>query len=104
MSKSDDGDQEEIQISIPKPGETNLSDPTDLKVEKRSGTCAICLSDYVKGQHVVWSSNEECAHAFHHDCFVQWIEKQASVACVCCRRDFIHREVYGGVKERTKKE
>ena len=59
--------------------------------------CIICLSAYKKGDVVVWSSNEECQHAFHRKCIVKYLvkiqKKVASTPCPCCRRRFTDLEV-----------
>ena len=51
--------------------------------------CAICLSDYEVGDQVVWSSNQECPHAFHQECILDWLIKmQPATPCPCCRQEF----------------
>ncbi|MGK3745715.1 MAG: hypothetical protein ACI90V_012576, partial [Bacillariaceae sp.] len=51
--------------------------------------CAVCLSGYKVGDDVVWSSNPDCAHAFHRDCVVEWLIKmQPETPCPCCRQEF----------------
>lgn len=55
--------------------------------------CAICLGDYEVGDEVVWSSNEECPHAFHKDCILDWLIKmQPETPCPCCRQEFTDLE------------
>jgi hypothetical protein len=34
--------------------------------------CTVCLSLFSPGEKVVWSSNRDCSHTFHHDCLVHW--------------------------------
>ncbi|GFH52409.1 hypothetical protein CTEN210_08885 [Chaetoceros tenuissimus] len=46
-------------------------------------SCPICCEDYVKGDDVAWSKNEECCHAFHTDCIVPWLMDHDD--CPMCR-------------------
>jgi hypothetical protein len=53
-------------------------------------TCTICLTTYIVGSEIVWSSNSACDHVFHADCAEQWLARQREgPLCPCCRRDFI---------------
>ncbi len=55
--------------------------------------CAICLTGYHVGDVVIWSSNKDCAHAFHQDCVVGWLVKmQPETPCPCCRQEFTDLE------------
>lgn len=55
--------------------------------------CAICLGDYEAGDEVVWSSNQECPHAFHKECILDWLIKmQPETPCPCCRQEFTDLE------------
>jgi len=89
----------------------NDQQKVDKMVEKRNVPifCAICLSEYDKGDGVCWSSNAECSHVFHEDCILQWLissgKKRAmsqyftkhptdaklleNEFCPCCRQEFI---------------
>jgi hypothetical protein len=49
--------------------------------------CAICVSEYEKGDTVVWS-NLECKHAFHEDCIMPWLAK-GKKRCPICRYWFV---------------
>jgi len=49
--------------------------------------CEICLMDYEVGDEVCFSPNEECAHAFHKDCIVDWLLNKNS--CPICRRNYL---------------
>lgn len=72
--------------------------------------CAICLAEYEPNERVSWASNQDCTHAFHEDCVVEWLvslgrtkskNKRFTVEpteaqllnyqleCPCCRQDFI---------------
>lgn len=46
-------------------------------------SCPICCEDYVKGDDVAWSKNEDCCHAFHTDCIVPWLMDHDD--CPMCR-------------------
>lgn len=50
-------------------------------------TCSICLSDYEVGDIVCWSSNEECNHAFHKECIMDWLIRNQN--CPCCRLPYV---------------
>lgn len=51
-------------------------------------TCAICYEDYKKGDDVAWSKNEECHHAYHVDCILEWLMLDHD-ECPQCRAKFI---------------
>ena len=62
-----------------------------VAIEKRSCVdkeCSICLSDYEVGDQVVWSPLDECPHAFHKDCLMQWLTK-GKKRCPLCRNWFV---------------
>ena len=100
-----DMDEETILIAIPLPGLVLIKPESDinasLSATARTGTvrlvpgfCTICLSGFVAGSDIVWSSNKKCEHCFHCECMEQWLTKQRHGAtdgpiCPCCRRDFI---------------
>lgn len=60
-----------------------------------SNCCAICLEIYENGQVVAWSPNEDCSHAYHQDCIVDYIlarkscSEDGEVPCPTCRKCFI---------------
>jgi hypothetical protein len=66
-------------------------------------SCAICLSGYDEGDKIVWSSNEECKHAFHDECILLWLTKnQNGTPCPCCRCEFT--DLYPNEKDTTDNE
>ena len=59
-------------------------------------SCAICLDNYHVGDHLIWSANVGCSHAFHELCIVTWchriIKDQPGTnhcVCPCCRQEFV---------------
>jgi hypothetical protein len=49
-------------------------------------TCSICLLGYEEGDHIAWSRNPACNHAFHEECIVQWLMKHDE--CPNCRNSY----------------
>jgi len=52
------------------------------------GVCTICLCSYEPGEEVSWSPRADCQHAFHTDCIIPWLVKNAEPKCPICRQDF----------------
>ena len=50
--------------------------------------CAICLDVYGVGDSVVWASNDECSHAFHQNCVIEYLAKLNCIEmpCPCCQK------------------
>ena len=77
-------------------GQDKIENEEEMKmkavaIEKRSCVdkeCSICLSDYEVGDQVVWSPLDECPHAFHKDCLMQWLTK-GKKRCPLCRNWFV---------------
>lgn len=80
--------ENETTIKLPCAGRT-LCDEKEESFRTVTSSCAICLSCYQSGERIVWSSNEACAHIFHHDCMITWINKRRSIDCPCCRQPFV---------------
>jgi hypothetical protein len=62
-------------------------------------SCAICLENFSVGDHLCWSANVSCSHAFHFECIIPWCNKiikeqptTKSCACPCCRQEFVQFE------------
>ena len=67
----------------------------DKKLNAVPNCCAVCLGHYEVGEKVVWSSNEDCPHAFHEECMVDWLTKMLDgTPCPCCRADFTDLETF----------
>lgn len=65
------------------------------RYRKVSDCCIICLESYQIGDIVVRSCNEECIHAFHRKCFVNYLANHTKdgTPCPACRRDFVAKEL-----------
>jgi len=50
-------------------------------------SCPICCDDYAKGDDIAWSKNEQCCHAFHTDCIMQWLMNHDD--CPMCRNNYL---------------
>lgn len=48
-------------------------------------TCAICLSDFVRGDAVL--SGTLCLHSFHKTCAFEWLKNHDH--CPCCRKEMV---------------
>ena len=75
------------EINVPKEVSSKLTDRTTLKTK----CCDICLMDYEVGDEVCWSPNEECIHAFHKDCILDWLMRNKN--CPECRREYLPKEI-----------
>jgi hypothetical protein len=55
-----------------------------------SNCCAVCLEEYAIDDIVVWSCNQQCKHAFHQECILEWLNKvqDGGTPCPCCRQEF----------------
>lgn len=85
---NDDDLEASSQCSVENSGQLKLGN------EKLApNCCVICLTGYAVGDKVVWSSNQQCQHAFHQDCVVGWLVKmQPETPCPCCRQEFTDLE------------
>ena len=111
-TKEEDKPTEEGRYShvlIPPP--TGYFDNNDNKESRKAPMfCAVCLSEYEKGETISWSMNEHCTHVFHTYCVIEWFvangRKQSSMQrfpdnpskekllnyqldCPCCRQSFV---------------
>ena len=50
-------------------------------------SCPICCDDYAKGDDIAWSKNEQCCHAFHTDCIIEWLMNHDD--CPICRSNYL---------------
>ena len=66
---------------------------------KVANSCAICLCSYDIDDVVVWSSNEDCTHAFHDECILAWLVKNQNGECPCCRCPFTDLAPPDGAKK-----
>ena len=52
--------------------------------------CPICIESYKSNEEIAWSSNDECPHAFHLDCIIQWLMENND--CPMCRKRYLTEE------------
>mmetsp|Transcript_10033 Transcript_10033/g.18820 ORF Transcript_10033/g.18820 Transcript_10033/m.18820 type:complete len:199 (-) Transcript_10033:1659-2255(-) len=50
-------------------------------------TCSICLGFYRVDEDICWSPNENCHHAFHLDCMMEWL--MVNDECPLCRENYL---------------
>lgn len=50
-------------------------------------SCSICLESYKDGDDICWSYNEQCPHAYHLDCIMDWLMEHDD--CPLCRQEFL---------------
>lgn len=53
----------------------------------RLQVCSICLSSYIKGDEVAWSTNLSCPHEYHRECIQNWLMSHED--CPMCRNIFL---------------
>ena len=79
------GIKEDIKVSkIPSDIETNSM----ISLENTDLICTICCEEYVIGEDIAWSKNDECCHCFHTDCIVAWLMHDND-ECPICRNQYI---------------
>lgn len=49
--------------------------------------CPICLDPYADNDDICWSRNENCCHAFHLSCMMDWLMDHD--ICPLCRCDYL---------------
>ena len=59
---------------------------------KLNSECSICLADYIIGDKITYSANEQCTHTYHKDCLIQWLVKGHN-SCPTCRNEFIKCDI-----------
>jgi len=63
----------QYSFCIPIPGQiVGTCGATNFTRQTNSDGCAVCMNSFEVGQKVVWSSNPECTHVFHHQCLHEW--------------------------------
>lgn len=53
--------------------------------------CSICNEEYRHGDKICWSRNENCVHAFHLECKIQYLLNTDE--CILCRHDFLRKHI-----------
>ncbi|GFH55125.1 hypothetical protein CTEN210_11601 [Chaetoceros tenuissimus] len=77
--------KEDVKIlQIPSDIEANSM----ISLENTEMICTICCEEYVIGEDIAWSNNDECCHCFHTDCIVAWLMHDND-ECPICRNQYI---------------
>ncbi len=67
-----------------------VEDPLEQQVAESISNsvqiCNICLEEYKVGEKIGWSKNDECYHAFHKDCIIEWLANHDE--CPICRNKY----------------
>jgi hypothetical protein len=53
-------------------------------------SCAICLEPYQENDSVSYSKHQNCSHAFHTDCILNWLQHEYRNDCPYCRSQYVH--------------
>lgn len=53
--------------------------------------CSICNEEYRHSDKICWSRNENCVHAFHLECKIQYLLNTDE--CILCRHDFLRKHI-----------
>lgn len=86
LASSEDDDEEDTLDKFPSKATMTLS---CFRKELSSG-CRICLDPFAEGETLMHSIDvDSCRHVFHEECLCQWLVKQNTTACPCCRREFV---------------
>ena len=77
-----DAQDEDAQLYLRLPDKDDQGNPRIV-----DGQCAICVSDYMLDDKVVWSGLQ-CQHAFHAACILPWLAN-GKKHCPTCRQLFV---------------
>lgn len=66
-----------------------LERPLDMDGWKLE-SCAICLEPYQENDSVSYSKHQNCSHAFHTECILNWLQDEYRNDCPCCRSQYVH--------------
>jgi len=85
--------------------EVDIETGNDVNVDTASvegPLCSICLGDYEPQDRVLVSKT--CAHEFHQDCILDWLQRPGNVECPCCRSLMVSEEDVWKTVHRIRKE
>ena len=77
-----DAQKEDARLYLRLPDKDDQGNPRAV-----DGQCAICVSDYLPDDKVVWSGLQ-CQHAFHAACILPWLAN-GKKHCPTCRQLFV---------------
>ena len=69
-------------VFLPAPGGHSMG----KAMRKVPNGCTVCLSPFESGEMISWSSNDDCNHAFHHECILDWFKASGKRHCRRRRR------------------
>jgi hypothetical protein len=75
-------DHGSISHSVVGEGEKREEEENDHAASTRA-FCTICYEEYVVGDDIAWSKNDQCHHEFHKHCIIGWLERHDH--CPICR-------------------
>lgn len=81
----DNDDDEEMKMPCIRADENSILND-DESTSQSELVCSICLEEYNVGDKIAWSKNDECHHAFHKDCIIEWLVNHQN--CPICRKRY----------------
>lgn len=70
-NKNDEEDNDKTkEILKSEKDNDNNNNNNDHKI---NGACVICMENFIPGEVIVWSENQDCNHAFHKKCMVEYL-------------------------------
>jgi hypothetical protein len=86
---------EEPQEEDEQSDDNSLAGDSCSSGNNETSTCVICLEQFLIGDVVAWSKQDEeetepCLHVFHKACITQWLQDARHDDCPSCRKQILH--------------